>query len=61
MPEMSKRRQMPLKCLDCGHEVVGPAEYVVHTVDGQTVGEVFNRVVAKCPISDFQRVTLRDA
>jgi hypothetical protein len=62
MPEYYEHRQMPLKCLDCRHEFVGPAEYVVHTVDGgQTVGEVFNRVVAKCPISDFHRVTLRDA
>jgi hypothetical protein len=61
MPEYKEIRQMPLKCLDCRHEFEGPAEYVVHTVDGQTVGSVFNRAVAKCPISDFHRVTLRDA
>jgi hypothetical protein len=56
-----RRSRLLAKCLDCGHEFVGSAEYVVHTVDGQTVREVFNRVVAKCPISDSHRVTLRDA
>jgi hypothetical protein len=61
MPEYKENRQKPLKCLDCEHEFVGSPEYVVHTVQGQTVREVFNRVVAKCPISDFHRVTLRDA
>jgi hypothetical protein len=56
-----RRSRLLAKCLDCGHEFVGSPEYVVHTVDGQTVREVFNRVVAKCSISDSHRVTLRDA
>ena len=50
-----RRSTLLAKCLDCGHEFVGSAEYVVHTVDGQTVREVFNRVVAKCLISDSHR------
>ena len=37
-----RRSRLLAKCLDCGHEFVGSAEYVVHTVDGQTVREVFN-------------------
>jgi hypothetical protein len=63
MPEYKEIRQMPLKCLDCEHEFVGPTEYVVHTVDGQTVRAVFNRVVAKCPRVDCgsYAVTLRTA
>jgi ribosomal protein L37AE/L43A len=59
MPEYKERRQTPLKCQDCGYEFLGPAEYVVHTVEGQTVRAVFNRADAKCPRCGSHAVTLK--
>jgi Zn finger protein HypA/HybF involved in hydrogenase expression len=59
MPEYYEHRQKPLKCQDCGHEFMGSADYVVHTVDGQTVRAVFNRADAKCPRCGSHAVTLK--
>jgi hypothetical protein len=63
MPEYKEHRRTPLTCQDCGYEFVGLATWVVHTVEGQTVGPVFDRADAKCPRRrcGSYAVTLRDA
>jgi len=61
MSEYKERRQTALKCQDCGHEFVGPATWVVHTVEEQSVGSVFDRANAKCPRCGSHAVTLRNA
>jgi hypothetical protein len=63
MPEKHELREKDLKCLDCLREFRGLAWWTVHYVANQDepVGETFDRVETKCPVSPFHRVTLRDA
>jgi hypothetical protein len=63
MPERRERRQTALKCLDCGHEFMGSAEYVVHTIEehSRLTQPRFDRANAKCKRCDSHAVTMRNA
>jgi Zn finger protein HypA/HybF involved in hydrogenase expression len=63
MPQYKERRQTSLKCQDCGHEFMGPAEYVVHTIEehSRLTQSKFLQADAKCKRCESHAVTLRDA
>ena len=63
MLEYKERSQTPLKCQDCRHEFMGPAEYVVHTIEehSRLTQPTFDRANSNCPRCGSHAVTLRNA